>query len=318
MGGALTVESTPAPAPGCGSTFAFTVAAEAAEVPAPAREAALAGRRVLVVDDNPTNRRMLLFQLGRADVAVTLAADGLAALDEARAALAVERPFDAVVLDYHMPGMDGVEVARRLRALGDGWTPALVMLSSLAERPDDADGLFDAWLAKPTKRAALLRTLAQALGAAEAAPAPAASARPVSDAPAGYGDLRVLLAEDNAVNQKVAVRLLQKMGLEADVVGDGAEAVAAVREAAGARPYDVVLMDVQMPVLDGLAATAQIRASVAADRQPYVVALTANAMEGDREACLGAGCDDYLSKPVRPDALAAALARRAERAPAEA
>ena len=318
MGGALTVESTPAPAPGHGSTFAFTVAAEAAEVPAPPREAALAGRRVLVVDDKPTNRRMLLFQLGRADVAVTLAADGLAALDEARAALAVERPFDAVVLDYHMPGMDGVETARRLRALGDGWAPALVMLSSLAERPDDAGRLFDAWLAKPTKRAALLRTLAQALGAAGAAPAPAASVSPASDAPADYGDLRVLLAEDNAVNQKVAVRLLQKMGLEADVVGDGAEAVAAVREAAGARPYDVVLMDVQMPVLDGLAATAQIRAAVAADRQPYVVALTANAMEGDREACIEAGCDDYVSKPVRPDALAAALARRAERAPAEA
>jgi signal transduction histidine kinase/DNA-binding response OmpR family regulator/ligand-binding sensor domain-containing protein len=316
MGGALTVESTPAPAPGHGSTFAFTVAAEPVAVPAPPREAALAGCRVLVVDDNPTNRRMVELQLGRAEVAVTLAAGGLAALDEARTALAAGRPFGAVVLDYHMPGMDGVELARRLRALDAAWAPALVMLSSLAERPGDADDLFDAWLPKPTKRAALLRTLAQALGATGAAPAPsapAASASAPADGP-DHSGLRVLLAEDNAVNQKVAVRLLQKMGVEADVVGDGAEAVAAVRGAADGRPYDVVLMDVQMPTLDGLAATGRIRDALAGDAQPYVVALTANAMEGDREACLEAGCDDYVSKPVRPDALAAALARRAERA----
>ena len=308
MGGALTVESTPAPAPGHGSTFAFTVAAEPVAMPAPPGHAELAGRRVLVVDDHPTNRRMVRLQLEQADVEVALAAGPADALAEARAALDGGRPFDAVVLDYHMPGTDGVELARHLRALAGDWAPALVMLSSLAERPDDAGELFDAWLAKPTKRAALLRALAQALGAVTP-PAPAAREVGPSASPGGSG-LRVLLAEDNAVNQKVAVRILEKMGLGADVVGDGREAVEAVRVAAEAHPYDVVLMDVQMPVLDGLAATAEIRRALAPEAQPWVVALTANAMDGDREACLAAGCDDYVSKPVRPDALAAALARR--------
>ncbi len=315
MGGALTVESTPAPADGHGSTFAFTVAAEPVAVPVPPREAALEGRRVLVVDDHPTNRRMVRLQLQQAGVEVTLAADGPGALAEVRAAREAGRPFDAALLDYHMPGMDGVELARRLRTGSDGGSPALVMLSSLAERPDDAGDLFDAWLAKPTKRAALLRTLAQSLGASEAPapPAPPPGDESGADEPRADGNLHILLAEDNVVNQKVALRILQKMGLAADVAADGAEAVAAVVAAAASRPYDVVLMDVQMPTLDGLAATAQIRETVAPEAQPYVVALTANAMDGDRDACLAAGCDDYVSKPVRPDALADALARRSER-----
>ena len=321
MGGGITVESVAAPAADHGSVFAFTVAAPAVALPAPPREAALAGRRALVVDDNPTNRRMVRLQLGQADVDVTLAADGPGALAEAEAARAEGRPFEAVVLDYHMPGMDGVELARHLRALQDApagrespgaWRPALVMLSSLAERPDDASGLFDAWLPKPTKRATLLRTLAQALGAVEA-PADGASDDP-PEAARERSDLRVLLAEDNAVNQKVAVRILEKLGLHADVVADGDQAVAAVRQAALHDPYDVVLMDVQMPTLDGLQATAQIRAALAPALQPYVVALTANAMEGDREACMAAGMDDYVPKPIRPNALAEALARRGARA----
>ena len=316
MGGALSVESVAAPVPGHGCTFVLTVEAPAVAVPVPPREAALAGRRVLVVDDNPTNRRMVRLQLEQAGVDVALAADGPGALAAARDALAAGHPFCAAVLDYHMPGMDGVELARRLRALGasepDGgpddarsWRPALVMLSSLAERPADAPDLFDAWLPKPTKRATLLRTLAQALGAAEA-PCTADAPAPAPDRP----DVRVLVAEDNAVNQKVAVRVLEKMGLRADVVADGDEAVEAVRRAAGHRPYDVVLMDVQMPTMDGLEATAEIRRLVPPEVQPWVVALTANAMEGDREACVAAGMDDYVPKPIRPDALAAALARR--------
>ena len=315
MGGALAVESVAAPAPGHGSTFVLTVAAEPVEVPAPPREAVLAERRMLVVDDNPTNRRMVRLQLEQARVAVAVAPDGPSALDMARDALAAGAPFDAVVLDYHMPGMDGVEAARRLRALTSGQLPgagrpALVMLSSLAERPGDASDLFDAWLAKPTKRATLLRTLAQALGAAETVPVQA----PTAAAPE-RPDLRVLLAEDNLVNQKVAVRILKKMGLDADVVADGDQAVAAVCDAAQHRPYDLVLMDVQMPTMDGLEATVQIRQSLAPDLQPYVVALTANAMEGDREACMAAGMDDYVPKPIRPDALAEALARRDARSP---
>ena len=310
MGGSLTVESTPAPAPGHGSTFSFSIAAEAVGLPVPPAEAALAGRRVLVVDDNATNRRMVDLQLRASGVEVTLAASGDEALAAAQAALAAERPFDAAVLDYHMPGMDGVDLARHLRAL-PGPSPVLVMLSSLAERPEDARSLFAAWLPKPTRRSTLVRTLATSLGRLEAAPA----ATPAVEPDARDRTLRVLVAEDNLVNQKVALRLLLKMGVEADVVGDGVEAVAAVQAAAGECPYDVVLMDVQMPVLDGLAATGRIRETVAAHAQPFIVALTANAMEGDRETCLAAGTDAYVPKPIRPEALAAVFAEAHEARP---
>ena len=309
MGGALEVESTPAPAPGHGSTFTFTVAAHAVLLPPPPVEAALKDRRVLVVDDTPTNRRMVALQLEKADVAsvsVGSGPDGLAAMREA---LDAGRPFDAVVLDYHMPGLDGVETARRLHALHGAETPPLLMLSSLSDRPDEADDLFAAWLAKPTKQAALLRTLAQCLGETEKAPGASGSAY----AP-DYAGLRVLLAEDNVVNQKVAMRILSKMGIEADVVADGAAAVAAVDGAAAAgEPYDVVLMDVQMPVLDGIGATTRIRESTSVSSQPFIVALTANAMQGDREVCLQAGMDSYVPKPIRPEALAEAFAERADR-----
>ena len=302
MGGALTVDS----AEGEGSTFTLTVAARPAEVPAAPREAALADCRALVVDDNATNRRMVELQLSRVGMDVTLTVSGFDALDAVRDALDAGRPFDAVVLDYHMPGMDGVEVARALHAIGaeTDWRPALVMLSSLADRPDGADDLFDAWLAKPTKQAALRRALARALGTATpeapAADRPAADARP----------LHVLLAEDNAVNQKVALRVFQRFGLVPDVADDGAEAVAAACRAAEAgTPYDVVFMDVQMPALDGHEATAQIRARLAPDAQPHIIAMTANALEGDRETCLAAGMDDYVAKPVRPEALGEAIER---------
>ena len=304
MGGALTLESVAAPAEGHGSTFRFTVAVQEVAVPTPAAEAELAGRRVLVVDDNPANRKMAARQLTHAEVETELAGSGTDALAAAHAAAEAGRPFDAVVLDYHMPGMDGVELARHLRQL-DAALP-LVMLSSLTQRPAEAADLFSAWLAKPTKRSVLIRTVAQSLGqtTATSEPAPARAA-----APTAYGDLRVLMAEDNVINQKVAARLLASIGIEADIVENGQLAVEAVRDAAV--PYDVVLMDVQMPVLDGLSATAQIREL--AVPQPYVVALTANAMEGDREACLQAGMDSYVPKPIRPRALAEAFAERAAR-----
>ncbi|HEX9953214.1 MAG TPA: response regulator [Rubricoccaceae bacterium] len=312
MGGRLTAASTPAPAPGHGSTFAFAIAAEAVDVPAPPGEALLAGRRILVVDDNATNRRMVDLQLRAAGLDVVLAWGGPDALAAVRAA---EQPFDAAVLDFHMPGMDGVELAQRLRETA--FAPrVLVMLSSLAERPDGSRELFDAWLPKPTKRATLLRTLATALARAgapdvlcavsEPTVVPAATPTAEGTGPA-EAPLRVLIAEDNTVNQKVALRLLARLGIEADVASDGAEALAAVLAAeAGDAPYDVVLMDVQMPVLDGLAATRRIRETVAV--QPFIVALTANAMEGDRDTCLAAGMDTYVPKPIRPDALAEALA----------
>ncbi len=162
MGGGLSATSTPAPAPGHGSTFALTVAAEPAEMPAPPSPASLAGRRVLVVDDTAANRRMVDLQLRAAGLDVDLAESAEEALALDAAARAAGRPYDAAVLDYHMPGTDGVDLARRLRAT-PGAPSALIMLSSLVERPDDAADLFDAWLAKPTKRAVLVRTIAEAL-----------------------------------------------------------------------------------------------------------------------------------------------------------
>ncbi len=315
MGGGLSATSTPAPAPGHGSTFSFSLAAEPAEVPAPPTEAVLTGRRVLVVDDTAANRRMVDLQLRAAGLDVVLAPDAAHALELDRAARAAGRPFAAAVLDYHMPDMDGVDLARLFRAT-PGTPPVLVMLSSLTERPDDAADLFDAWLAKPTKRAVLVRTLATALAARTDAPAGLTerAATPTA-APVEASALRVLVAEDNPVNQKVALRLLARIGVTADVVSDGAQALAAVRDAAV--PYDVVLMDVQMPVLDGLGATRCIRQSVDPARQPFIVALTANAMEGDRDTCLAAGMDTYVPKPIRPDALAEALAMATAARPAE-
>ena len=312
MGGEVAVTSTPAPEPGHGSTFSFTVVVGASDAPAPApfTPAALDGLRALCVDDNATNRRMIDLQLSRAGVRVTLAQDGAHAVALATAAERDGRPFGVVVLDMHMPGMDGAQTARALRDALRA-CPPLVMLSSTTDA--DADGLFAAWLVKPAKQAHIRRTLARVL-APEPGAAPAASA----SAPAApRRSTRILLAEDNAVNQKVALRTLKALGYHADVASDGVEAVEAAEAAARAgRPYDVVLMDVQMPRMDGHAATREIRAALG-DAQPFVVALTANALDGDAQKALDAGMDAYLSKPVAREDLAAMLAR-AERGAAPA
>ena len=300
LGGELTLTSTPAPAPGHGSTFSFSAAVTPADaVPEPAR---LDGLHVLAVDDMAVNRRMLSLQLQRLGATVTLAESGQAALDAARA-----HRFDIVVLDMHMPGLDGVETATALRAAHGDTLPPLVMLSSLGERPPAAEGLFATWLTKPTKQDTLARALERV-----SSPEPADAPEPEPEA-TPRGALRILLAEDNVVNQKVAVRTLDRLGYRTDVVADGAEAVDAVATAvAVGQPYDLVLMDVQMPVMDGLDATRRIRAE--ARVQPYIVGMSANAMTEDQEAARAAGMDDYLTKPVRradlQDTLAAATAHR--------
>ena len=327
MGGALTAESVPAPADGHGSTFAFTVDVEVAahedRVFLRRDQPALAGRRVLVVDDNAVNRTILMRLADRWGMDVEAAESGAGGVAAAVRAEACGRPFDLVLLDMQMPEMDGLETARRLRAALDA-VPLVVMLTSIyrdaAHRERAAEVGIHRVLYKPTKPAALHDTLVEAFGEHETSggdavdraappPEPAWVARPAGRREGG-GDappLRVLVAEDNAVNQKVAVRLLKKLGVSPDVAANGAEAYAAVRErAAAGDPYRVVFMDVQMPEMDGLEATAAIRADDL--HQPHVVALTANAMEGDRERCLAAGCDAYLSKPVRREDLASALA----------
>jgi CheY-like chemotaxis protein len=252
---------------------------------------------VLVVDDNATNLRILAAQLEHLGVAVT----PLRSPTEALAAAAKPGAFDAVVSDLRMPETDGLEIAAAIRsALGEA-APPVIVLSSAGHRERDAAGVA-AFLTKPVKPAALRDTLAGALGGA-IDPAPRPAERVVAGADLGARHpLRVLLAEDNAVNQKLALRLLERMGYAADVALDGAEAIAAL----DGTEYDIVLMDVQMPELDGLEATRRIRERWP-ERSLRIVAMTANAMEGDRETCLAAGMDDYLSKPIRPDELAAAL-----------
>ena len=201
-----------------------------------------------------------------------------------------------------MPELDGVALATALRGTSSGAAMPVVILSSLGvhERPNDVVAAF---LVKPVKPSALHDTLATVL-AGQAASVPVRTAGVGIDHGLGARlPLRILLAEDNPVNQKLAVRLLERMGYKADIANNGLEAIAAIEDT----DYDVVLMDVQMPELDGLEATRRIRERWPAPAGPHIVAMTANAMEGDREACLAAGMDDYIAKPIRPETLSAAL-----------
>jgi signal transduction histidine kinase/CheY-like chemotaxis protein/HPt (histidine-containing phosphotransfer) domain-containing protein len=308
MGGTVWVESEP----GKGSTFHFTV--QARPVPAEPRAARrggtpeLRGKSLLVVDDNATNRRILTLQAESWGMVVHATASPAEALAWVRRG----DPFDVAVLDMHMPEMDGLALAAAIRRHRDARALPLVLLTSLGRREvgDDAD-LFAAMLTKPVKQSQLYEALLAALSrGARPAPVPWPRGRPSSAAAqtaARRHPLRILLVEDNAVNQQLALLLLEQLGYRADVAANGLEALAALE----LRPYDVVLMDVQMPEMDGLEATRRIVARWPAGRRPRIIAMTANAMQGDREACLAAGMDDYLAKPIRSDELAAALARSA-------
>jgi signal transduction histidine kinase/DNA-binding response OmpR family regulator len=302
MGGTMGVDSA---GPGQGSTFHFTIQATPAELPQGAKrdfigeQPVLKGKRILVVDDNATNRRILALQAAKWGLVVKDSADPLAV-----PAMLAADAFDLAILDMHMPGMDGLALARAIRA--DGCTLPLVLFSSLGRR-EAPDGVFAAVLAKPLRQSQLFDTLVTLLGH-EAAPRPAAADKPKIDAQlAERHPLRILLAEDNVVNQKLALRLLQQMGYRADLASNGIEAIECVER----QTYDVVLMDVQMPEMDGLEASRRI-VERAADR-PRIVAMTANAMAGDRQACLAAGMDDYVTKPIRVEALVEALIRTTPR-----
>ena len=287
MGGTLGVES----AEGAGSTFTFSLPLEA--VPGAVEGGAeLAGRRVLVVDDNETSRHLLAAMLSRRGAQVEVAGSG-----EEGVAMAGGGVWDAVVVDEVMDGMGGVEVCEAVRRLGGG---AVLILLSTAMR--GGVGLFDAVVRKPVRPGRLVGALVDCLeegGAASVAPAVLTS--PFDAELAARFPLRILLAEDNLVNQKVALRVLLKLGYSADLAGNGREVVEAVR----ARTYDLILMDVQMPEMDGLEATREVRRM--AGTGPRIVAMTANALESDRAVCLAAGMDDYLSKPIDIAELQAAI-----------
>ena len=299
MGGTMDVESAGL---GHGSTFRFTIHAPAAELPAGKRrdfigaQPALQRKRILVVDDNATNRRILALQAAKWGMLVEDTEDPLQAVG-----MLERQDYDLAILDMHMPSLDGAALAGRIRAAGQ--TLPLVLFSSLG-RKEAADSPFSATLAKPLRQSQLFDTLVTLL-----ADGPVRKAAPTIDKPridATLGErhpLRILLAEDNVVNQKLAMRLLQQMGYRADLASNGIEAI----ESVARQTYDLILMDVQMPEMDGLEATRRIVTRWPAANRPRIVAMTANAMQGDREACLAAGMDDYVVKPIRVDALVEAL-----------
>ncbi len=304
MGGRMWAESD---GPGKGSTFFFTIHAPTTTLqPARPRELVgaqpeLSGKRVLIVDDNATNRRVLALQTGKWGMAPR----DTESPQEALRWIDAGDPFDLAILDMHMPEMDGVALAGKIRE----HRPALplVLFSSLGRREVGvADGLFAAYLGKPIHQSQLFDTLVGLLAGDSAPKAAAAPAKARLDpGMAARHPLRILLAEDNVVNQKLAMRILQQMGYRADLASNGIEAVESIER----QTYDVVLMDVQMPEMDGLEATRQITAKWSAAERPRIVAMTANAMQGDREMCIAAGMDDYLTKPIRVDQLVESLTR---------
>ena len=295
---------------GKGSTFWFTARFEkqsrAARVAEPALN--LNNLRVLAVDDNSTNRQCLKHQLESWGMIYTEASSGYEALDLLRAAAQRNEPFQLAVLDLMMPGMNGFELARRIKNDTAIAGVELVMLTSFGERGDTATAQeigIAAYLTKPVRQTQLFNCLARVVGASvdhEIVAVPPQPVRKEATAQVVSGK-RLLLAEDNIVNQKVALRQLQKLGYRADAVANGREAV----EALGRIPYDLVLMDCQMPEMDGYEATATIRRREGTAKHTWIVAMTANALEGDRAKCIAAGMDDYISKPVKIEDLSAVL-----------
>jgi PAS domain S-box-containing protein len=303
MGGTMWVESES----GSGSTFHFTVEAEASAAPARAFEQAspsqLAGRRVLIVDDNATNRHILVRQTESWGMLPVETESPTDALEWVRRG----DPFDVAILDMQMPDMDGLTLAGEIRRHRDEQALPLVMLTSLG-RTEKTAVAFAAYLTKPIKPSqlhdALMVVFGEELTMEEHAASSAADDRLAERLP-----LRILVVEDNAVNQQLVLLLLQKVGYRADVAANGVEALEALER----QPYDAVLMDVEMPEMDGLEATRRIHQRWPRERRPHIIAVTANAMQGERELCIQAGMDDYITKPIHIDALAGALTRAPRR-----
>jgi two-component system sensor histidine kinase/response regulator len=309
MGGKIQVSSIV----GKGSTFAFTVRLQVPERPpvedasaaVPRRREALQGLRVLVVDDHAINRRILEDVLIGWQMQPTICCSADEAFTEALRAVRAGQGYPLMLLDAHMPDVDGFMLARRVQQTPELSAMVLIMLTSAGRAEDVATCRqlgIDAYLLKPIKQSDLLTTLLTTLDSSRKQRPPVPAAR--AEKPGRV--LRVLLAEDNVINQKVGVRLLEKRGHSVRVVSNGKEAL----EAMAGEPFDLVLMDVQMPEMDGLEATAIIRQKEqTTGKHLPVLAMTAHAMKGDREMCLTAGMDGYIAKPIQPRELFEAIDR---------
>ncbi|MGH2725580.1 MAG: response regulator, partial [Actinomycetota bacterium] len=290
---------------GAGSTFWFVVPfGRGTSAPALPEKTDLRGRRVLIVDDNETNRRILEQQTLSWGMRADLAVSGPSALEAMKAASGRSELYDLVISDLHMPDINGLMLAKAIREDEAICGVPVILLTSSSGHVDPAiaAGLgIVASLTKPVRQSQLYDAIACALTG------PTLESREVTQYAAPSRPIRghVLVAEDNAVNQRVAAAMLERIGYRADVVANGLEALEALKHI----PYDAVLMDCQMPEMDGFAATRTIREREGPDRHTPVLAMTAAAMEGDRERCLAAGMDEYVSKPVCIDDLAAALER---------
>jgi CheY-like chemotaxis protein/HPt (histidine-containing phosphotransfer) domain-containing protein len=311
MGGRMWVESVV----GKGSIFHFTLQTlpnpDLARVPLRGSQPQLAGVRLLIVDDNPTNRRILTLQARKWGMLPRDVESGKRALE----LFQQNEAFDVAVLDMQMPEMDGVMLADAIRKLRGAETLPIILLTSLGNALESLEiptSSFAACLTKPIKQNQLHDVLLQVMGGPRRATRKVVSASKLDAGLAQRLPLHLLLADDNVVNQKVALRLFDQMGYRIDIASDGVEAVHALER----KHYDIVFMDVQMPEMNGLEATRRIRdrekepaAGPGQNSRVVIIAMTANAMTGDREKCLKAGMDDYLSKPVRPEAVQAALER---------
>jgi CheY-like chemotaxis protein len=309
MGGEILVESSP----GKGSTFALRLCLPIGDVsiarPRP-EDVDLSGESLLLVDDNATNRDLMVAQLAPTRIGMGVASNAIAALEALRTAARRGRPFTMALIDMAMPGLDGVQLAEAIRRSGDVPPPSIAIASSLGTRPDLAElaaAEVFRWLNKPLSCGRLLQLVQDmaSLRGGRAQPARRETVDAPLLAPATGGPLRVLVAEDNEINRRVLAGMVSRCGGEVVFAVDGTEAVQLVQQ----REFDVVLMDCQMPELDGFAATRAIRALGGRCTALPIIALTANVLPADRRACEEAGMDDFLAKPVKLDVLRATMAR---------